>query len=447
VVSAEPILKPEDELLDAGPGERDADNPALAWDVDAYLKELEPEEVTPEEQAFNGTIYGFGAGASETGTHPETHPENRVSATPGRASAPGASSASLRSRDVPGTDALTLASSLAHGGFVFEAAQAFADEDEQSAEMLLGYGPDEAVAVADGTIVFYGSGGAGKTTLTLDLTVHVTTGNGWLGLKVARPLRVLVIENDGPRGRFRRKVRAKLAAWEGDPPGDRLIVLKTPWGETSLARADHREALAEFIREHEVDVLLAGPIVSLGMIGGGTPDEVSAFEAHLRALRALLDRPLSVWLIHHENVRGKISGAWERVPDSLVRVVGAGNGHTRLMWEKMRDSSTLHETSWKLDWAPGQSFEIDDTPDLTEEEIVEGIVAAVLANPGASWNTVDKATKGNAETKRQLRDRLIVSGELVNRGKGRRFALWAAEDAPEGAGAEQTTLEEGSSGC
>jgi hypothetical protein len=440
-VSAEPILElePDDELLDAGPGEHDADNPALAWDVDAYLKELEPEEVTPEEQAFNGTIYDAGAGASETGTHPETHPENRVSATPGRAFAPGASGTSLQSRDVPGTDALTLAASSVQSGFVFEAAQEFADEDEASAEMLLGYDEDDAAAVAGGTVLVYGDGGAGKTTLTLDCTLHLTTGSDWLGLKVARKLRVLIIENDGPRGRFRRKVRRKLAAWEGDHPGDRLIVLKSPWGETSLANPQHREALAAYICDHEVDVVLAGPIVALGMIGGGTPDEVRAFEGHLATLRSLLDRPLAVWLIHHENVSGRISGAWGRVPDTQIRLIGTGNGSARLVWDKARDSETLHKTSWKLKWAAGQSFEVDDTPDLTEEKIVEEIVAKVLANPGATWNSIDKATKGNADTKRKLRDRLIVTGQLVNRGKGKNFALWVAEDAQANG---QTSLEE-----
>jgi hypothetical protein len=164
------------------------------------------------------------------------------------------------------------------------------------------------------------------------------------------------------------------------------------------------------------------------MIGGGTPDEVSAFEAHLLALRALLERPLAVWLIHHQNVRGQISGAWDRVPDTLIRLVAIGNGQARLVWQKARDSSTLHGTSWKLKWTPGSSFEIDETPDVTEEDIAAGILAAVFANPGASWNKVDSTVKGNATTKRQVRDRLIADGQLVNRGKGKAFALHPRDD-------------------
>jgi putative DNA primase/helicase len=385
-------------------------------------------------------------GASKSGTHLGTHPENPSSSYSGGVSLPGASSASLRKEDAPGTDALSSPPESNVGEtctFEFETAAEFAAVDEPSADMLLGYSDDDAAAVAGGTVVMFGAGGAGKTTLSLDVALHMAVGTGWQGLKVARPTRFLIVENDGPRGRFRRKVRAKLADWTGDPPGDRLIVLKTPWGLTSLARWDHREALAAYIREHKVDVLIAGPIVSLGMIGGGTPDEVSAFEAHLAELRALLERPLAVWLIHHQNVRGQISGAWDRVPDTLIRVVAIGHGHTRLVWQKARDSSTLHGTSWKLKWTPGSSFEIDETPDVTEEDIAAGILAAVLANPGASWNKVDPSVKGNATTKRQVRDRLFADGQLVNRGKGKKFELWAGYDPELPEGMEQTTLGEG----
>ena len=385
-------------------------------------------------------------GASKSRTHLGTHPENAASRYSQGVSLPGASSASLPSKDAPGTDALSPTSiadveETPKYVFSFVPAHEFASVDEPSADMLIGYDADDAAAVAGGTVVNYGAGGAGKTTLTLDLCLHMATGTDWLGLTVPRTVKIAIVENDGPRGRFRRKVRAKLAAWTGDPPGDRLVVLDEPWGRVKLAREDHREAIADYLRTHEVDVLLAGPIVSLGMIGGGTPDEVSAFEAHLFALRALLDRPLAVWLIHHQNVRGQISGAWDRVPDTLVRLVATGNGQTRLVWQKARDSSTLHGITWKLKWTPGSSFEIDDTPDVTEEDIAAGILAAVLANPGASWNKVDKAVKGNATTKREVRDRLVADGQLVNRGKGKTFALYPRDDETVAADDELDRLE------
>ncbi len=116
------------------------------------------------------------------------------------------------------------------------------------------------------------------------------------------------------------------------------------------------------------------------------------------------------------------------MPDTLIRVVAAGNGYTRLMWQKARDSSTLTATTWKLKWADGMSFEIDDTPDVTAADIEAGILEFAAANAGTPWNPVDKAVKGNAAMKRDIRDRLIADGQLVNRGKGKAFALWIVDD-------------------
>jgi hypothetical protein len=310
---------------------------------------------------------------------------------------------------------------------IFQPASEFAAEDEPNAEMILGYDEDDAAFVAGGTVVEFGKGGGGKTTLVTDIACHLATGTEWQGLKVPKPRVVAVVENDGPRGRFRRKVRAKLAAWKGDDLGTNLQFLAHPWGQLRLSREEHRAALAKYINENKVDVLIAGPIVALGMVGGGTPDEVVAFEAHLQALRDLLERPLLVILLHHTNQRGQISGAWDRVPDTLLFVVNTGRG-TRLVWQKARDSSTLHAAVWKLKWVEGMAFELDGTPDVTEADIEDGILAAVLANPGTSWTPVAKSVKGNATTKIAVRDWLIAEGRLVNTGKGQAFALWHPDD-------------------
>jgi hypothetical protein len=319
---------------------------------------------------------------------------------------------------------------------VFQTAADFAAEDEPSAGMVLGYDDDDAAFVAGGTVIVFGKGGGGKTTLITDVAYHLATGTCWHGLNVPKALRVAIIEQDGPRGRFRRKQRAKLAAWQGDDPGDRLQILSEPWAGLRLSNEADRAALGEYITESEVEVLIAGPIASLGMIGGGTPDEVAAFEAHLQALRDLIDEPLLVILLHHTNQRGQISGAWDRVPDTLMYVVNTGRA-TRLVWQKARDASTLHAASWKLRWAEGMSFELDDTPDVTEDDIEAGILAAALANPGKSWAIVAKPVTGNAKTKADVRDRMLADGRLVNTGKGQAFALWHPDDVVED---EQSTL-------
>ena len=98
------------------------------------------------------------------------------------------------------------------------------------------------------------------------------------------------------------------------------------------------------------------------------------------------------------------------------------------MWQKARDSLTLHAASWKLRWAEGMTFELDDIPDQTEDDIEEAILAGARESPGGSWTTVAKGVKGNAETKKAVRERLIAEGLLVNTGMGQAFALWHPDD-------------------
>jgi hypothetical protein len=96
--------------------------------------------------------------------------------------------------------------------------------------------------------------------------------------------------------------------------------------------------------------------VAEGGVWATSGPNVHTFETHdwldhLQALRDLLERPLLVILLDHTNQRGQISGAWDLVPDTLMFVVNTGKG-TRLVWQKARDSSTLHAASWKLKWGP-----------------------------------------------------------------------------------------------
>jgi hypothetical protein len=321
-----------------------------------------------------------------------------------------------------------------------EEAAAFAAVEEASAEPLLG-DEENTVQAAGGSAVYYGDGGAGKTTLGLDRAFHYCAGREWLGLAVARPLRVLWIENEGPRGKFRRKVRAKLAAWDGPPLKGRLHVLSAPWARFTFADAALRAQLVEIIRHLEIDVVIAGPVARLGAEGGGTPKEIQAFVDVLELVRADLERPLAYELIHHENKAGGVSGAWEGATDTLAHVQGRGNGHTALVWKKARWASEIHGKTWKLDWKEGERFERDETPESTDEEIAETLLGLVRQAPGRSWNGYDKKLGVNATRKREIRDELIEDGRLVNLGtgqKGHPMKLYL----PEQANGDQTTLED-----
>jgi hypothetical protein len=284
---------------------------------------------------------------------------------------------------------------------VVEAAE-FAAVDEASAQPLLG-DEEDTVLSAGGALVFYGDGGAGKTTIEVDLVCHLASGSPWLGLPVPAPVRILIVENEGPRGKFRRKLRAKLAAWKGPPIDDRILVLEEPWALFTFAEEAHREALRVLIEAHEVDVVAAGPVQRLGMQGGGTPDEVGAFMLAIELTRARLARPLAVLLVHHENKAGDVSGAWEGVPDTLAHVQAQGNGATRVHWRKVRWGSTLHGTTWKMLWRPGESFELEDQPaQVSDGELLDELDAYLTEHPGATTTAVIEAIGKRADRVRSL---------------------------------------------
>jgi hypothetical protein len=66
---------------------------------------------------------------------------------------------------------------------------------------------------AFGLVLLVAKGGKGKTTMVIDQVFHLASGIDWLGFKVPRPLRILLIENEGPREPFRRKIEQKREHW------------------------------------------------------------------------------------------------------------------------------------------------------------------------------------------------------------------------------------------
>ena len=131
-------------------------------------------------------------------------------------------------------------------------------------------------------------------------------------------------------------------------------------GATRLPSGERTDTIAELVTVKQVDVLAVGPVATLGMVGGGTIEEVRAFAELVETVRRQLDRPLAILLVHHDNKAGSVSGAWEGVPDTLVHVQAQGHGRTRVFWEKARWASSLHQTVWTLLWGDGESFERED---------------------------------------------------------------------------------------
>jgi AAA domain len=300
----------------------------------------------------------------------------------------------------------------------------FAAQEEALAEALLGEDGDAALTPG-GTAMVYGDGGAGKTTLLIDGVAHMAAGGEWLGMPVGRPLRVVVIENEGPRAPFRLKLRRKVETWEGRDFVHNVKVLEEPWSGFTFTNAQHVALLADACDEFEADLLAVGPLITVGVVGAGTPEEVAAFETVLAGFRRRLRHPLAVWFAHHENKAGDVSGAWERLPDTLLHVCHEDPKRTKIHWRKARWATSLHGQRWTLRWLEEQEgFERVEEA----ERDVPGEIRALWHNEPLRWRTVTevKAPKydGGIGRKREDVERALTA--LVDGGE------FECEKGPEG---------------
>lgn len=112
-----------------------------------------------------------------------------------------------------------------------------------------------------------------------------------------------------------------------------------------------------------------------------------------------------------------------------MHVQAQGNGRTRLLWQKVRWGSHLHGKRWHLLWRDGDSFTIEEKPDVTDESITDDILAAVTEAPGASWTALRKHVTGNVTEAAGIRDRLLAEGLIVNTAtRMGQFNLWHSND-------------------
>jgi hypothetical protein len=306
----------------------------------------------------------------------------------------------------------------------------FVGVDEPGAGSVLG--PPGAPLIGEGgNVMVYGDYGVGKTTLVDDLGFHVAAGDPWLGIPVPKPRRVLIIENESPRAHYRKKLGRKKAAWKGSPLDDRLRIYDHPWGRFSFADPEQSRLLAAEIAHHGIDVVIVGPLTSVGFDKPGTIPETREFGLLVDKVRDLSGRPVVFVLVHHENARGKVSGAWGGVGEALLHVTAQGRGKLRLYIEKARWSSELHQTGLQLAWAEGDSFTVEEKPELDDEAVAELIVVAVGDDPGIGWTKVEKATPGVGDhTRRRVRDQLLREGVIVNVGKDENGVQVALDHCP-----------------
>jgi hypothetical protein len=285
----------------------------------------------------------------------------------------------------------------------------FAATEEDGAEAIIG-SPGSILIPEGGDVMFYGDGGAGKTTLCIDAAFHLASGTDWLGMPVRQPVRVLLIESEGPRPLFRQKLRRKLDGWQGAPIDGRVTVFEQPWAQFTFATEDWRDLLAYTVSEYEIDVLVAGPLVRLGMDTAGTLQEVRAFMEFVTDVRTRCGRLLATVLVHHENKGGAVSGAWEGAGDTLLHIQGAGNGHTVMFVQKARWDSERHGKTMHLAWAEGDGFRLEADRDYLAD------VLDLLAD--GEWRTVKEIRDAIGAGEKAIKDVLAGNPDRFDQRTG-----------------------------
>jgi AAA domain-containing protein len=217
--------------------------------------------------------------------------------------------------------------------------KAFIAQGVEGAEPLIGT-VDNNVLPSGGLMLLGGQAGTGKTTFALDMAMHLVSPiDDWLGFPIPEPLRVLVIENEGPREPFRRKLERKYESWPHPMLGE-LYVCTFNWAAVSLRDVETRTRLRQFIEAMHVDVVIADPLSGLGMEGVGSPAETQAFVDLLKLVGLGSD---VAWIIlHHfrkEAVVDEIEafrGGWSGHGDALLALKSLEGDRARLSFPKLR---------------------------------------------------------------------------------------------------------------
>ena len=291
----------------------------------------------------------------------------------------------------------------------------FAATDEDGADPLLG-DSDDILIPANGDVMVYGDGGAGKTTLCLDLACHLAAGDAWLGINVANPLARAARRERRPATAVPRQGRPQAQGLDRRRPRRPGPHRRGAVGHVHVRRASHREALAKAIADHDIDIVIVGPLAAAGMNDAGTLQEVRLFIALCADVRQLAGRNVTFLLIHHENKGGKVSGAWEGAGDTLLHVQGMGSGRTRLHVQKARWSSTWHARTLELRWTDGEGVRRRrEAGDVRRRHRRTDRAAPSPSIPAPAGSGSRRRCTGiRSERRRTIRDRLLADGRIVN---------------------------------
>jgi hypothetical protein len=307
---------------------------------------------------------------------------------------------------------------------VFEPLRMFLERELPPAESLVGVARGGTNLLPRfGWVMPWGREGSGKTSVVVDLIFHAAAGLEWLGWPIARPLRLVVIVNEGVPGGFQDKLAAKVEAWDGDVELvlDNLAVYASPWGEFTFRSERMAEHARAFALDFGADYVALDPLHTLGTFGSGSPEDTETFKHVLRAFGLWAD--LGVLTAHHSNKSGMVSGDWARHPDTVLHLEKDGkNPATKLTLEKARpaapdelgvpillewDVDTFGYTRRELEAGTGER--VDDA------ELLERVTTYLAGATSAVALKVLKAdVKGDPARLASVVRAAIERGEIVN---------------------------------
>jgi hypothetical protein len=150
---------------------------------------------------------------------------------------------------------------------------------------------------------------------------------------------VMVLENEGPREPFRRKLERKYQTWPHVMLGE-VYVNVFNWGSFTLKDTETRERLDQYLTAMAIDLVIADPLGGLGMEGVGSPADTRAFVDLLKFVG--LGSTTAWWILHHfrkEPTAEEVDafrGAWGDHADALLGLKSAEGDRLRLSFPKLR---------------------------------------------------------------------------------------------------------------
>lgn len=269
---------------------------------------------------------------------------------------------------------------------------------------------DDILLPAHGLGLLVAKGGKGKTTLVLDQVFYLASGKPWLGFEVARPLNILMIENEGPREPFRRKIELKRQAWPHEITGG-IYIYDQDWGQARINESAFVERLNDFTAEHKIDLIVADPLDTLGMEGVGSPEDTRNFIARLQSA-GLFSRV--AWEIPHhsrkESVRDAVdeaSGAWAGKPDTLLVLEKQPGNRARLSFPKVRWSRRGERGAYILEFDPGaETFTLLDEETTEERDLVVEIEELLAVRPHLTAKEIAAGDEGIGANVDKVRNEL-----------------------------------------